>query len=558
MKKVKSGSRAQLIMLIASTLFLLCIVVLPIIMLFSRAFQAADGSFVGFQNFITYFTTSNMRASLTNTLFVSTITTIISVTFAFFYAYAISRTNMKGKGFFRFTSMLPLFAPTVMLGIGLIYLLGNQGLLTRFIGLNLPLYGSFGIITALSIFTFPSAFLVLLVSFSFADNRLYETADVMGTSAFKKFRTITLPSVKYGLISSIFIAFSLSFTDFGAPRIVGGSYNVLATDIFRHVVGQQNFNMGAVAGVILLLPAILSFVVDRLTQTKNAGTVTSKTVEYKIKPNKARDIGFTVYCVAVNFIIFLVLGAVMFASLVEQYPWNMSLTFRHYFFNSPATGGINSYFNSLTVAFLTALIGTVLVFINAYLVEKSRRAKLLRQSAYFLSILPLALPGLAIGISFIFFFNASGNPLNFVFGTMWVLILANLANFYSVPFVTATSSLKKLDKEFEFVSESMRVPFYKTFCKVTVPMCFPAILEIAVYFFVNAMVTVSAAVFLVPAHFPLASIAIINLEDTGNSAPAAALSVLIILTNIVVRLGYEFTAKKLKKRTEMKGELQNV
>ncbi|MCL2839115.1 MAG: putative 2-aminoethylphosphonate ABC transporter permease subunit [Oscillospiraceae bacterium] len=558
MKKVKNSSHIQLILLGFSALFLLTIVVLPLIMLFRQAFEGADGSFVGFQNFITYFTTSNMRTSLTNTLFVSTITTIISVTLAFFYAYAISRTNMRGKGFFRFTSMLPLFAPTVMLGIGLIYLLGNQGILTRFIGLNLPLYGSFGIITALSIFTFPSAFLVLLVSFSFADNRLYEAADVMGTSTFKKFRTITLPSVKYGLISSIFIAFSLSFTDFGAPRIVGGSYNVLATDIFRHVVGQQNFNMGAVAGVILLLPAILSFVVDRLTQTKNTGTVTSKTVEYKIKLNKVRDIGFTAYCIAVNFIIFLVLSAVLFASLVEQYPWNMSLTFRHYVFNSFTAGGITSYFNSLLVATLTAIIGTILVFLNAYLIEKTRRAKLLRQGAYFLSILPLALPGLAIGISFIFFFNSPNNPLNFVFGTMMILVLANLANFYSVPFVTATSSLKKLDKEFEFVSESMRVPAHKTFFKVTVPMCFPAILEIAVYFFVNAMVTVSAAVFLVPAHFPLASIAIINLEDTGNSAPAAALSVLIILTNIIVRLGYEFTAKKLKKRTELKGELQNV
>ena len=548
MKRVRTGSQAQIVMLLFSSLFLMVIVVLPIFSLFMRAFVDRQGDFVGLQNFITFFTTSNMRVSLVNTLHVSSLITFVSVSLAFLYAYALSRTNMFAKGFFKFSAMLPLFAPTAMLGIGLIYLLGNQGLLTNYLGISLPLYGSFGIIVSLVVYTFPSTFLVLLVSFSFADNRLYESADVMGVSNIKKFMTITLPSVKYGLISSCFIAFSLSFTDFGAPRIVGGNFNVLATDIFRHVVGRQNFNMGAVVGVILLLPAVLSFVVDRLTQSKHSGTVSAKSVEYRIKPDKLRDIFFTTFCTVVNIGIFSIFGAVVYASLVTQYPWDLSLTLKHYFYNSPATGGINAYFNSLYLSILTAIIGTVLVFIGAYLVEKTRQANLFRQITYFLSIIPLALPGLAIGISFIFFFNANANPLNFIVGTVWILVFANLANFYSVPFVTATSALKKLDKEFELVSESMRMPFYTAFLRVSVPMCLPAIFEIAVYFFVNSMVTISAMVFLVPAHFPLASIAIINLEDTGNNAPAAALAVLIVLTNVAIRLIYEIIFKKYKIR----------
>jgi iron(III) transport system permease protein len=373
----------------------------------------------------------------------------------------------------------------------------------------------------------------------------------MGVSLFKKFRTITIPSVKYGLISACFITFSLSFTDFGAPRIVGGNFTVLATDIFRHVVGRHNFNMGAVVGIILLIPAVLSFIVDRLTQSKNVGTINAKSVEYKIKPNKLRDWFFTSYCVIVNLGIFAVFGAVVFASLVSQYPWDMSLTIQHYFHRSPATGGINAYFNSLIVASLTAVIGTVLVFIVAYLTEKTRGAKLLRQITYFLSIISLALPGLAIGIAFIFFFNNPSNPLSFVVDTLWILVLANLTNFYSVPFITATTALKKLDKEIEIVSESMRVPYYIAFFRVSVPMCLPAILEIAVYFFVNSMVTVSAVVFLVPAHFPLASIAIINLEDVGNIAPASALAIMVVLTNVLIRLTYEISLKRIKNRNKV-------
>jgi len=556
MRKVKTSSNVQTVLLLISTVLLLTLVVFPLLTLFGKAFEGKDGSFAGLENFISYFSSPHLTTSIFNTIHISTVSTIIAVILAFLYAYALSRTDIKGKGFFKFTAMLPLFAPTMMLGIGLIYLFGNKGLITD-IGLKLPLYGSLGIIISETIYVFPQAFLILLVSFSFADNRLYEAADVMGTSAVKKFFTITLPGVKYGLISSVFVAFTLSFTDFGAPKVVGGNYNVLATDIFKQVVGQQNFAMGAVVGIILIIPAVASFIVDRLTQGKNQYTVTSKTVDLRIKPDKGRDIFFTCYCVIINILIFTLLGAVLFASFIKLFPYNLSFTLEHYFRDSASLGGISSYFNSVIVAFLTALIGTILVFINAYLVEKTRNNKLIRQTSYFLSILPLALPGLAIGISFIFFFNLPGNPMNFLYGSMWLLVLANLVHFYSVPFVTATSSLKKLDKEFETVSESMQAPFYKTFFKVSVPMCFPAILEIMVYFFVNSMVTVSAVIFLYPANFKLASVAITNMEEVGDSAQAAALSILIVLTNVAVRGIYELINKKVLSKKIINKEEKN-
>ncbi|MDR2965524.1 MAG: putative 2-aminoethylphosphonate ABC transporter permease subunit [Treponema sp.] len=544
MRRVKTSSNIQTVLLLVSTVLLLTLVVFPLITLFGKAFEGRDGSFAGFANFIRYFSFPNFRASVNNSIYISTVTTIIAVFFGFFYAYAIKRTGIKGKTVLKFSAMLPLFAPTMMLGIGLIYLFGNQGLITS-LGVKLPLYGSFGIITAETVYVFPQVVLIMLVSFSHADNRLYEAADVMGTSPLKKFFTITLPSVKYGLISSTFVAFSLSFTDFGAPKVVGGNFNVLATDIFRHVVGQFNFVMGAVVGILLMTPAVLSFIVDRLTQSKNQYTVTSKTVDFIIKPHKGRDNIYTFYCVVINIIIFTLFGTVVFASMIRLWPYDLSLTLQYYFKDHPSLGGISSYINSITVALLTAIIGTVLVFINAYLVEKTRNAKLLRQTSYFLSLLPLALPGLAIGIAFIFFFTLPGNPMNILFGSMWILVVANLVHFYSVPFVTATSSLKKLDKEFETVSESMQVPFYKTFFKVSLPMCAPAILEILVYFFVNSMVTVSAVIFLYPPHFRLASVAITNMEEVGESARAAALSVLIVLTNIAVRGLYELINRYL-------------
>ena len=156
---------------------------------------------------------------------------------------------------------------------------------------------------------------------------------------------------------------------------------------------------------------------------------------------------------------------------------------------------------------------------------------------------------MVIGLSFIFFFNHKDNPLNFIYGTVLILVLANLIHFYSVPFVTASSALKKLDREYENVSESMRVPPWKTFLRVTVPLSLPAILEIFLYYFMNSMVTVSAVVFLYSAKFKIASIAITHMEEAGDFAQAAAMSLLILLVNVVARGLYELLVAKLHARS---------
>ena len=167
-----------------------------------------------------------------------------------------------------------------------------------------------------------------------------------------------------------------------------------------------------------------------------------------------------------------------------------------------------------------------------------------------LSSIPLALPGMVIGLSFIFFFNSPDNPLNFIYGTVAILVLANVVHFYSVPFVTASSALKKHDKDYENVADSMRIPLWKSFTRVIVPLSLPAILEIFLYYFMNSMVTVSAVVFLYSAQFKVASIAITHMEEAGDIAQAAAMSLLILLVNIVARGIYELLVYRIKKRNE--------
>ena len=199
---------------------------------------------------------------------------------------------------------------------------------------------------------------------------------------------------------------------------------------------------------------------------------------------------------------------------------------------------------------LTALIGTAIIFFGAYLVEKGRGFGRLRGVIQFLCMIPLAVPGLVLGLSYIFFFNAPNNPLNFLYLTMAILVINTITHFYTVCHLTALTALKQLDAEFESVSASLKVPFYKTFMRVTVPVCLPAVIDIAIYLFVNAMTTVSAVVFLYSSETKLASISILNMDDAGNTANAAAMGMVIVATSAVVRIAQGVLTRGLNRRTQ--------
>ena len=228
----------------------------------------------------------------------------------------------------------------------------------------------------------------------------------------------------------------------------------------------------------------------------------------------------------------------VWASFITYWPYNLSLTLNNYVFANAEPTGWGSYFNSLAMAALAAGIGTALVFTGAYLIEKLKIFPAGRAFAHFLAMLPMAVPGLVLGLGYVFFFNAPWNPLNVFYGTLTVLVINTIAHFYTVAHITATTALKQIDAEFEAVSASLKVPFWRTFGRVTVPICMPAILDIAVYMFVNALTTVSSVIFLYGAGTKLASIAIVHMDESGTIAAAAAMATVIMATAIGAKVAH--------------------
>ncbi|RBP79043.1 putative 2-aminoethylphosphonate ABC transporter permease subunit [Marinomonas rhizomae] len=535
--------------LIIGVLALFICVVLPIYTLLSKSVENRAGDFIALTNFSQFFATPSLYNSINNSLFIALLSTTIVTSLSFLTAYGISRTRIPFKGLFRTILVLPILAPSLLPAISLVYLFGNQGIIKELL-MGESIYGPIGIIIGSCFWTFPHALMIMLTALANTDARLYESAEVLGASPIRTFFTVTLPAAKYGIISVAFVVFTLVITDFGVPKVIGGQFNVLATDIYKQVIGQQNFEMGATVSVILLLPAILTFLTDRWLQRKQSALLTSKAVPWTAPKRQWLDRVFLGLMLLVSFIILSIILMAVYASLVTFWPYNLSLSLKNYNFDLMDGGGWAAYWNSIQMATFTAIIGTGFIFFQSYLVAKLPGFKVLKWFFHLFAILPLAVPGLVLGLAYIFFFNSPNNPLNGIYGTMTILVVCTISHFYTVCHLTATTALKQIDGEFESVSASLKVPQIKTFWRVTLPVCMPAVLDIASYLFVNAMTTVSAVVFLYSYNTSLASVAVLNMDDAGDIAPAAAMAVMIMLTCMLARLVHWLLGNVLLKNTQ--------
>jgi iron(III) transport system permease protein len=503
----------------------------------------------GIDNFITYFSTPALFRSIENSLLISVISTIITVSLAFGFAYALSRSCMRFKGFFRLVAVAPILVPSLLPGIALVYLFGNQGMLKELL-MGESIYGPIGIVIGSVFFTFPHAMIIITTALAISDARLYEAAVSLKASRWRTFWTVTIPGARYGLISAAFVVFNLVITDFGLPKVIGGQYNMLAVDIYKQVIGQQNFEMGAVVSVVLLVPAVLGFTIDRIVQKRQVALLSARSVPYQPKPHSRFDWLCIGYCSLVAIFIIGLLGVCQFAALVKFWPYDLSLGLTNYDFDRMDGGGWDAYRNSIMLGLMTAIIGTVIIFTGAYMVEKTKGFDKGRAGFQFLAMLPMAIPGMVLGLAYIFFFNDPANPLNFIYGTMAILVICTVTHFYTVSHLTAVTALKQIDGEFEPVAASLKQPFYRLFSRVTVPVCMPAIFDIMIYLFVNAMTTVSAVVFLYSSKTTLASVAVLNMDDAGDIAPAAAMGMMIFYTNVVARLVHAVVSKYVLGRTQ--------
>ncbi len=499
------------------------------------------------KNYASYFTNPRMFRSLTNSLYVSVVTMVITTVLAFFFAYGLTRTTIPGKGLFYTISTFPLIAPSIIQGLALILLFGRNGLVTRYVlHTDWNIYGATGIIAAECLYCFPNALFILYTTLSAVDTRLDEAAQSLGASALKTFYKVTLPSAKYGIASAAALSFNLTITDFGVPVVIGGNYSVLATDIYQQVIGMQRFDLGATISVILLIPSVAAFLLNYYLTKKSYALISGQARPFLQPSRPLKKWAFTIYCWIPCIFILIVFITVFLGSFVKTWPYDFSLTLKH--FNFPSLGGhapvwtefwafvlkgewqsIIAYkyapiWNSLWVSILVAIGGATLTLLAGYIIEKKRPKG--DQILYTLSVLPAAIPGTVMGLGYILAFN---KPYFFIYGTFWIIIINIIICNFTLGVLSSIANLKQIDKSIEEAAVSLGANPITTFTRVVFPLTRTAFFSNMAFFFMRAMTTISAVIFLISAKVKLAAIEIIFLDIDGRTASANAMCTIIIL-----------------------------
>ncbi len=528
---------------------LLIFLALPLAAMLRKSFEDRTGAFVGLSNYVAYFSTPALSVSLWNSLFVAAVATAIVLPVALIFAFALTRSRMPARGTLRAVIMIPVLAPSLLPAIALVYLFGNQGM-ARGLLLGHSIYGPIGIVVAQVFFNLPQAVMLLVATLSMADQRLYESAAALKTPKWRVWTTITWPELRFGLASCALVTFVKVITDFGSAIVIGGGYNVLATDIYKQVVGQLDFGMGAVIGVVLMVPAIVAFLGNQAVQRRQQAVLTARSVPYVPPVSIARDAALFGFCLLVAVAMIVILGVAAWGSFVTYWPYNLSLSLRNYDFANFDPSGWQPFVNALKMAAMTSAIGTIVVFAGAYALEKVKAFSLLASITATLAMMPLAVPGLVLGLSYVIFFNARTNPLEPLLGTLLLMSIGTLVHYYTVCHLTAVAALKQLDKEFEAASESLKVSLFRTLLRVTAPICMPAILEIAGFLFLAAMASVSVLIFIYAPDTRVASVAVVNINDAGFTAAAAAMATCIVICCAVFKSAHAVLAHAISRRSD--------
>ena len=506
--------------------YLAVTVVLPIVYLFST---------IRGQSIVDVFSSAQFFPMLKNSVVTTLLATAISVVLSFTLAFVINRSGIRFKSVFVVLFTIPMLIPSISHGMGLVQLFGDNGLITNLLGINIDLYGYRGIVLGSVLYSFPVSFLMFYDSFQYEDFTVYEAAGVLGLSKWQQFLTITLPSMQRTIISAILAVFTMVFTDYGVPLMTGGTSMTLPVYMYREVIGMMNFSGGAVVGVVLLLPAVVAFLMD-LRNSNNAGSASTVTKPYRIEPNKLRDVLVYIFFGVVLLLLCLPIIAFICLSFVKQYPIDMSFSL-----DTIKKLLLNRIFlyvvNSMAVALLTALLGTCLSYFSAYITARSGKS-LSNKTIHFVSMLSLAIPGVVLGLSFLLTFK--NMPL---YGTVFILVLVNIVHFFSSPYLLAYNSLSKFNPNLEDVAQTLGITRMRMLFDVYIPCTVSTIVEMYSYYFVNAMITISAVSFLINFRTTPLSLLIPQLESQSFIEGTALVSLLILMINLCEK-GIAFFIKR--------------
>lgn len=522
------------------TAFFVLFLGFPIIRLLWRSFSGENGglTLAIYQSVITQ---RKFGEAVRNSFMIAGMSAGIATIVAFILAYTCYYTRLPKpfKNMIRLAAMLPMFMPTITYGFAIIYSFGHMGLITKCLHHTLPfeLYGIFGLLVGYSVYTIPVAFLLVSNTMQYIDKKIMLVSKVMGDKPTSTF-WIAIVRPLLGTLGGAFLqAFFLSFTDFGIPASVGGRFDVVASVLYKQMLGGiPNFGKGAAVAMIMLLPSIVSICLLQFLERYNIRY--KKITDAELSVNRVRDIIWTGLSVVALVLMLSIFAVIFVAPFVVDWPNKISFSMEHLVSVFTDDGLIQVYWNTIIMALLTAVIGTFTAYGAALVTARSHMSSWCKGIIEGIAMITNTIPGMVLGVAYMFVF--SGTSLQ---NTMALLLICNVIHYFSSPYLMMKNSLSKLNESWETTAGLMGDTWLKTIIRIVTPNVRESLWSVFDYYFTNSCVTVSAIIFLVGSRTMVLTAKIKQLQYINKFNEVFVLSLLIFFTNLIAKAIFTWLAK---------------
>ena len=533
--------------------FFLAFLAVPMVQVIVKSLTQ-DTAGIGLENYREVLTSKGFMQAVGNSFLVAGCSALVTTLLAFVLAYTVHYTNLgrRYKDLIAKAAVLPMLLPTITYGFAIIYSFGKQGLLTRLFGRQLfDIYGFNGLLLGYVIYTLPISFMLINNTMGYIDKRFMIVSRLMGDSPFQTFKITILRPLLGTLAASFIQTFFLCFTDFGIPASIGGQFEVVASVLYEEMLGSvPDFGNGAVVAIIMLIPSIVSITVLNILEKYNVRY--NKISPIELKKSKKRDITCAVASAVIMIGILSIFAVIFVVPFTEEWPYRTSFTLEHFqtVFEDSSLYGV--YTNSLMVAIVTALVGTLMAYGAALVTARSSVSQKLKGTIDSIALVTNTIPGMVIGLAYLFCF--SGTSLQ---NTFAILIICNMVHFFSTPYLMMKNSLSKMNASWETTAMLMGDNWTKTIIRVVTPNAVSTLLEVFSYYFVNAMVTISALIFLAGTRTMVITTKIKELQYFNKFNEIFVLSLLILFTNAAGKFIFQKLADRSQKK-ENKVDMKKI
>jgi len=517
--------------IIVILLILIVFCIYPIIRLLVTCITNESGHFD--LSSITYvLKKTNIGLAFRNSIKLGLVVGILATIIGYVFAFAINRTSMPGKKFFHTIAMLPILSPPFVISLAMILLFGRSGVITKqLLGItNHNVYGFSSLVIVQTLALFPLAYLNEKGIMESMDSSVENAARSLGAGRLKVFLSVTLPLSLPGILSAFLIVFAKSLSDFGNPQVLAGDYAVLSVSAYTQITGLYNLRTGSFMAVSILVPSMLAFFIQKYWVAKKSFvTITGKPVgQVDFITEKNVVCPLFCLCIVLTLGILLFYGTVVWVSLVKTWGVDMSISLKNYQFVFQSGSGKKALRDTLLLSLIatpiTAILGMMISFL---LVRKKFFGRKLME---FSTMIPFAVPGIALGIGYVVSFNQK--PL-LLTGTAVIIIAALVFRTLSVGVEAGSNSLRQVDKSIEEASTILGADNFTTFVHISLPIMKSALFSGLLNAFVRSMTSVSAVIFLVSVKWNLLTVSIMSAIESNKLGLASAYCVLLMCIVLV-------------------------